>query len=66
MKLILLFLLILITVSLAFMDPDAQYQHNQNRKNRVARSERIHVTTHRPGDFRPFTGKKTTLKNWFN
>ncbi|PIC33161.1 hypothetical protein B9Z55_013245 [Caenorhabditis nigoni] len=66
MRYILFLFLLLITVSLVFMEPDFQSKYIKNRKNRIARSERIHVTTHRPGDFRPFTGKKTTLKNWFN
>ncbi|CAS00740.1 Protein CBG26427 [Caenorhabditis briggsae] len=66
MKFLLFFMLILLSVSLALMDSNIQPDYIKNRKNLVARSERIHVTTHRPGDFRPFTGKKTTLKNWFN
>ncbi|EFP07268.1 hypothetical protein CRE_13492 [Caenorhabditis remanei] len=34
----------------------------KNRRIRVSREK--YPSTHAPGDFRPFTGSRTTLKNW--
>ncbi|KAF1757022.1 hypothetical protein GCK72_013477 [Caenorhabditis remanei] len=75
---ILLVLCALITASLALIDPNPMLRDFPKRrkvtdspvkmlmksKNRNRVPREIISSTHTPGRFRPFTGKRTTLKNW--